>query len=535
MFNKLNLKYKILLIPVLSLITSIIAVTFINSGISGNEKILVDIVDGYVPAWVTSQFLRDDLTSIQSLFEAGMMTRDISKLDDADNMFQDFQTQIEEQRGNSVIDWEQIDTINEQMQAYYTPTREMYQRLILRGRQDTLSTEYQNSKWQFSSIRDQLYSVNLNDMQNIQDSIIDSQALNTNMRTVVYVTIIGILPFIFGLAFFIIYSITKPLHIVIDIADKIANGDLQVEVPHTNLQDEVGSLIQKFRKMVANLRELTMQIKEAANALAAASSEISASVTQIASGATETATAANETSTTVEEVRQTALDSNRKAKYVSESAQKAVQVSQNGEKAVVDMVDSMKRIEVQMTTIAESIMKLSEHGQAIGGIIATVEDVAEQSNLLAVNASIEAAKAGEQGKGFAVVAMEVKSLAEQSRQATSRVRGILDDIQKATGSAVLTTEQGGSAVEAGVEVSGNASNAIQDLANSVGEAAQATTQIAVSSQEQLVGMDQVVSAMESIKQASTQNVTATKQVESAAHDLHELGQNLKHLIEQYRV
>lgn len=535
MFNKLSLRYKILLIPGLVLITSILSVFYINTGITRNEKILVEIVKGYVPAWKMSQVMVNELTTIQSLFEAGIMMRDASKLDDADNSYQKFNAEIVTHQDNQTIDMERVNEINTQMEAYYLPTRDLVRNLIRRGRRDTLSTEYQNAQWQYNAIRQQLYDLNLEAMNNIQNSISRAKSQNANGRIAVSIAVFGILPFIFAFALFVVRNITKPLHIVIDVADKISNGDLQVEVPHTNQQDEVGSLIQKFRKMVSNLRELTIQIKEAANALAAASSEISASVTQIASGATETATAANETSTTVEEVRQTALDSNRKAKYVSESAQKAVQVSQNGEKAVVEMVDSMKRIEAQMSSIAESIMKLSEHGQAIGGIIATVEDVAEQSNLLAVNASIEAAKAGEQGKGFAVVAMEVKSLAEQSRQATSRVRSILDDIQKATGSAVMTTEQGGSAVETGVEVSSNASDAIQNLANSVGEAAQATTQIAVSSQEQLVGMDQVVSAMESIKQASTQNVTATKQVESAAHDLHELGQNLKHLVEQYRV
>jgi methyl-accepting chemotaxis protein len=329
--------------------------------------------------------------------------------------------------------------------------------------------------------------------------------------------------------------IVGPLRIAIDVADKVARGDLTVRVPNMEGSDEMANLLRVFRTMVENLRTLTEQIKEAVSALASASTEISASVTEIASGATETATAANETSTTVEEVRQTALDANRKAKYVSDSAQKAVQISQQGEKSVIATVEGIRRIESQMESIAESIMKLSEHGQAIGGIIATVEDVAEQSNLLAVNASIEAARAGEHGKGFAVVAHEVKSLAEQSKQSTSRVRSILDDIQKATSGAVMTTEQGSKAVEAGVKQSQEAGEAIQRLASGVGEAAQATTQIAVSSQEQLVGMDQVVAAMESIKQASAQNVTATKQVESAARDLQELGQRLKHLVEQYKL
>lgn len=180
-------------------------------------------------------------------------------------------------------------------------------------------------------------------------------------------------------------------------------------------------------------------------------------------------------------------------------------------------------------------MRLSEQSQAIGEIIATVNDLAEQSNLLAVNAAIEAARAGEQGKGFAVVAQEVKSLAEQSKHATAQVRTILGDIQKATSAAVLATEQGNKAVEAGVKQSAEAGESIRLLTDSVTEGAQAAVQIAASSQQQMVGMDQVALAMENIKQASIQNVSGTKQAEAAAESLHELGQKLKQLAEQYKV
>jgi methyl-accepting chemotaxis protein len=164
-----------------------------------------------------------------------------------------------------------------------------------------------------------------------------------------------------------------------------------------------------------------------------------------------------------------------------------------------------------------------------------VNDLAEQSNLLAVNAAIEAAKAGEQGKGFAVVAQEVKSLAAQSKQATAQVRSILDDIQKATSAAVVAHERGSKAVEAGVKLSGAVRESIRALADSIEEAAQAATQIAVSAQQQLVGMDQVALAMQSTEQASAQNVACTKQTESAAQHLHELGLKLKHLVKQYQV
>jgi methyl-accepting chemotaxis protein len=195
----------------------------------------------------------------------------------------------------------------------------------------------------------------------------------------------------------------------------------------------------------------------------------------------------------------------------------------------------MGRIRQQMEAIGASMMRLSEQGQTIGQIIATVEDLAAQSNLLAVNAAIEAAKAGEYGKGFGVVAQEVKSLAEQSRQATDRVRTILGDIQKATTAAVLATEQGSKAVEAGDRQTESAGGSIQNLANTVAEAAQAATQIAASSQQQLVGMDQVAVAMENIRQASAQNVASAKQLEMAARGLNDVGQRLKQTVERYVV
>ncbi|MHB1188356.1 methyl-accepting chemotaxis protein [Thiobacillus sp.] len=277
-------------------------------------------------------------------------------------------------------------------------------------------------------------------------------------------------------------------------------------------------------------RTISRQLRESISQLSSSSSEVLATTSQVASGAAETATAVSETTATVEEVKQTAQLASQKAKYVSDSAQKASQVSQNGRRSVDEAIQGMNRIQEQMESIAGSIVGLSEQSQAIGEIIATVNDLAEQSNLLAVNAAIEAAKAGEQGKGFAVVAQEVKSLAEQSKQATAQVRTLLGDIQKATSAAVLATEQGNKAVEAGVRQTGETGEAIRLLAESINEAAQAATQIAASSQQQMVGMDQVAQAMENIKQASVQNVAGTRQAEVAAQGLHELGQKLGELI-----
>jgi PAS domain S-box-containing protein len=285
---------------------------------------------------------------------------------------------------------------------------------------------------------------------------------------------------------------------------------------------------------ITQRKRIDEELMAAANILASSSGEIMSSMSQIASGATETAATVSQTTSIVEEVKATAQVSSLKARTVSDVAQKAVSVAQSGRRAVDESVSGMGRIQDQMSSIAESITRLTEQSQAIGDIIDTVKDLAEQSNLLAVNAAIEAAKAGEQGKGFAVVAQEVKSLAEQSKEATVQVRSILSDIQKATNGAVLATEQGNKAVEAGVRQSKEAGEAIRQMGESIEESAQAAVQIAASSQEQLIGMDQVALAMGNIKQASEQNVTGMKQVEATLQNLHDLGQKLKQLVEQYQ-
>lgn len=315
-------------------------------------------------------------------------------------------------------------------------------------------------------------------------------------------------------------------------AEQIAAGDLRTTLQPQSANDQLGNA---FLRMITNLRQQIGGMVESAAVLGSAASQIVASTAQLASSASESAAAVSETTTTVEEIRQTAQMASQKARGVADSSQKAMQIAHSGRKATEEAAAGATRMRTQMEAIAESMMRLSEQGQTIGQIIATVEDLAAQSNLLAVNAAIEAAKAGEQGKGFGVVAQEVKSLAEQSRQATGSVRVILGDIQKATTAAVLATEQGSKAVEAGGRQTEAAGETIQALTGSVTEAAQAATQIAASSQQQLAGMDQVAGAMESIKQASAQNVASAKQLESAARNLNDLGQRLKQLVEKYTV
>jgi methyl-accepting chemotaxis protein-like sensor len=277
-------------------------------------------------------------------------------------------------------------------------------------------------------------------------------------------------------------------------------------------------------------RAVTRHLQDAVATLANASTGILAATAQQASGAAEEETAIHQTTTTADEVRQTVALTTEKARLVAKDVRETAEISRDGRRAVDESVRGTQEARARMEALAERILTLSEQAQAIGEILRTVNGLAEQTNLLSVNAGIEAAKAGDAGRGFAVVAGEVKSLAEQSRQATAQIREILGEIQTATQAAVMAAEQGVKASEAGEAITSEAGEAIRQLGERLAASADSAQQILASSQQQMTGIDQVALAMQNIRQASAQNMASTRQVEQAARELDGLSRRLTELV-----
>jgi methyl-accepting chemotaxis protein len=271
---------------------------------------------------------------------------------------------------------------------------------------------------------------------------------------------------------------------------------------------------------------LLESIREAVTKLSTASAEILASTAQQASGAQEQAAAVAETVTTVDQVTQTVNQAAQRAKGVGETVQRTLDVGQTGRRTVEASVAALNQLKARVESTAADILRLAEQAQAIGEIIATVNDIAEQTNILALNAAIEASRAGEQGKGFAVVAAEVKALADQSKKATTQVRQILGEIQRATHTAVLSTEEVTKGVSEAITAGGQSSQTINVLADTLGDAAQAAAQIVASAGQQATGMAQISQAMRNLDHVARQNLVATRQVEQASQNLSTLGNEL---------
>ncbi|WNG21379.1 methyl-accepting chemotaxis protein [Cystobacter fuscus] len=391
----------------------------------------------------------------------------------------------------------------------------------------------------------------LNEMLRIEDQRwVDNerQAKESAQRSIWVLatgTLLGFLVVSLG-SWFITRSITGPMDKLVTGADQIGRGNFAHRIDVVN-DDETGELATAFNAMAERRQQAEAQlakqsaerehtlrtVAEFVNQLAGTTSEILVSTTQQVAGAQEQGSAVAETVSTVEEIAQTSEEAAGRARTVSESARHAEEVGRNGRRAVDEAVTSMVAVREQVESIASRILALAEQAQAIGDIITTVNDISEQTHMLALNASIEASRAGEHGRGFAVVAAEVKALADQSKKATAQVRQILGQIQKATQGAVMTTEEGTKSVTTATRVVAQAGSTIQTLGDLLGQASLTAAQISASANQQATGIGQIRQAMRDVSQATQQTLTSTRQTERAMQDLNGMGQKLKSLLSEY--
>ncbi|BDC47732.1 hypothetical protein F183_A00480 [Bryobacterales bacterium F-183] len=362
----------------------------------------------------------------------------------------------------------------------------------------------------------------------------DMSALTDEARTSVFVVLLVTVTAAIILSTMIHRSIAAPLGEFTRLVEKVGQGDLSLTIT-SDRQDEIGELGRSLDKMVKGLRGVASQIGLVSESLNSATAEIFASSQQQAAATSEQAAAVQQANATMSQLAQSGAQIADRAKQVASAAEATSSASATGLQSVRNTTSTMDSIRQQAEAVAENVIALSEKTQTIGDIIASVNDIAEQSHLLALNASIQAAVAGEHGRSFAVVANEMKNLAAQSKQATIQIRSILSDIQKGITSSVMLTEEAVKRVDTGRQQASVADQAIRKLTESVEESIRAFQQIVGGSGQQQIGFEQVTHAFRNIGVASQQTATSTKQTEKAAANLSVLTQELRSAMSRYQL
>ncbi|WP_332455206.1 methyl-accepting chemotaxis protein [Paenibacillus crassostreae] len=364
---------------------------------------------------------------------------------------------------------------------------------------------------------DELISINLIQAEgaskNANDLYISSRLITISIIVVAFFISVG-------LGYLISQIIARPLQRMVHLLGKVAQGDLS-ETSDIDTKDEVGILANSVNEMILSLRNTVGGILSSAETVSAASQQISASTEEIASGSTSQANAAQNMSELFRELSLAINSVAQGAEEASELSNKTMSIAQDGGKVVQKSIEGMNLVNEQMS-------RLEEDSNKIGEIIEVIDDIAEQTNLLALNAAIEAARAGEQGRGFAVVADEVRKLAERSSEATKQITRIIKGMQE-------NTQQSVKAVVEGVESSHQSGEGFKDILSMLNETTYKVTEIAAASEEQAAQSSEVMLSIESISAATEEVAASSGETAATASSLAQLAEELNSLVSIFRI
>ncbi len=341
---------------------------------------------------------------------------------------------------------------------------------------------------------------------------------------------------IMGGAYIIGYRSTEPILKLVSAAESISAGDLEkIEIASKDSNSsETDRLATSIQAMAEALQKQVTAIKTLIDDMFEMSKEVAGVVARLASSASQQASAVTETATTVEEMERTGKNAAGNANSIVDAAEKTTEASIRGREAVKTTSDIIVKIRADSEDISGKSTKMLSAVEEIELIINTVKGIADQSKILAVNASIEAAKAGEYGTGFAVVAQEVKDLAEQSKEATRQITNTLTSIRKAIENMVETAKGGKERTEAGVSMIANAGAMMNDLSEAIKENSEFANVIATNIKQHTVGLSQIATAMEQINSTAIENQNVSQRIEQSVQQMTAGIDKLQALVSHWR-
>jgi len=322
---------------------------------------------------------------------------------------------------------------------------------------------------------------------------------------------------------------------ILETMELFANGDLTVNLVPENREDIIGRLFLGFNKAVNNITGIVNILNETIQSTTAASLDISASSEQMASNAQEQSTQTLDITSAIEEMTKTIIATTENSTNAATSAQDAETLAIEGGKVVNASVMGMEKVAGIVEDAAVKVTELGKNNEQIGGIIGVINDIADQTNLLALNAAIEAARAGEHGRGFAVVADEVRKLSQRTTQATKEISSVINHIQSDVDKVVLSINNGNKEVQAGKELSQKVEEVMNSFIESVNVVTDNINQVATASEEQSSAAEQVEQNIAIINNVSSESAIGLQQIANATTDLEQLIETLNGAIANFHM
>ncbi|MBI5826711.1 MAG: methyl-accepting chemotaxis protein [Deltaproteobacteria bacterium] len=311
-------------------------------------------------------------------------------------------------------------------------------------------------------------------------------------------------------------------------------GDLTLSI-NVESRDESGQMAKAFNGMMGKFHGVIRDIHSSIERLASSSEELSASAVQIAGGTKSQSAKATQVSTAAQEMNATILEVARNVSSASDAAKDASGVAIRGGGIVARTIDSMNGISVSAKESSGIISALGDRSKEIGNIINVIDDIADQTNLLALNAAIEAARAGEQGRGFAVVADEVRKLAEKTMQATKEIGSMIKSMQDETARAITSVEREVVAVEDGVGLAMEAGEALKEIVTKVDIVTSMIHQVSTATEEQSAATEQISNDIESVAGVVSETSSSAEQIARTSQDIAELAGSLKTMVQTFKI
>lgn len=329
-------------------------------------------------------------------------------------------------------------------------------------------------------------------------------------------------------------AVIVPLKEGVTALEKMATGDLTVRITstykgdHQIIKNSVNGMAESFSKALS-------EVTEAVQATASASNEISSSSEEMAAGAQEQSAQTSEVASAVEQMTKTIMETTKNSSRAAEAAKNSGVIAKEGGKVVNETIEGMNRVALVVKKSADTVQALGKSSDQIGEIIQVIDDIADQTNLLALNAAIEAARAGEQGRGFAVVADEVRKLAERTTKATKEIATMIKQIQKDTEGAVVSMKLGTEEVEKGKALADKAGQSLTEIIRGSEEVVDLVTQVAAASEEQSSAAEQISKNIEGISNVTNESTAGVQEIARASEDLSRLTINLQDLISKFKI